>query len=142
MLDIDIDSLIPHRKKIKIINHVIDIQENSAMSAAMVGPDWPLSDGKTVDALVLIEGIAQTAAIVEGYKRKQRGASAVKGWLVGIKNAAFYEEKIPLNTHLVILLENKDAFDNYGVVEGTVKTGEKILATAVLQAVRLNDNDQ
>lgn len=36
MLDIDIDSLIPHRKKIKIINHVIDIQENSAVSAAMV----------------------------------------------------------------------------------------------------------
>lgn len=92
---------------------------------------------------MLIEGIAQTAAIVEGYKRKQCGVSAPSraGWSVS-KNAAFYEEKIPLNTHLVILLENKDAFDNYGVVEGTAKTGEKILATAVLQAVRLNDNDQ
>lgn len=125
-----------------MINHVIAIQENSAVSAATAGPDWPLSDGKTVDALVLIEGITQTAAIGEGYKRKQRGAGAVKGWLAGIKNAAFYEERIPLNTNRVILLENKDAFDNYGVIEGTVKTGEKILATAVLQAVRLNDNNQ
>ncbi len=106
MLDIDIDSLIPHRKKIKIINHVIDIQENSAVSAAMVGPDWPLSDGNTVDALVLIEGIAQTAAIVEGYKRKQRGAGAVKGWLVGIKSAEFSTDTLAVNTPITVRVDS------------------------------------
>lgn len=142
MLNIDIDSLIPHRKKIKIINGILDVQPTSAISMAVVNSDWPLFDGEAVNSLILIEAIAQTAAIIEGYKRKQSGESGVKGWLVGIKNAEFYEEKIPVNTNLMIMLESKYSFDNYGVVEGTVKTGEKVWATATLQAMRLNDNDQ
>jgi predicted hotdog family 3-hydroxylacyl-ACP dehydratase len=142
MIDIDIDSLIPHRKKIKIISGILDIQENSALSSATVNSEWPLFEGEAVSSLILIEAIAQTAAIIEWYKRKQRGESGVKGWLVGIKSAEFNEEKIPVNTNLVILLERKYAFDNYGVVEGVVKTGEKVWATAILQAMRLNDDDQ
>jgi predicted hotdog family 3-hydroxylacyl-ACP dehydratase len=142
MLNIDIDSLIPHREKIKIISGILDIQENSAISSATVNSQWPLFDGEAVNSLIIIEAIAQTAAIIEGYKRKQRGESGVKGWLVGIKNAEFNEEKIPVNTNLIIMLESKYSFDNYGVVEGTVKAGEKVLATATLQALRLNDDDQ
>ncbi len=142
MLNIDIDNLIPHREKIKIVTGVHDIQDMSAVSSATVTSEWPLYDGQAADSLVLIEAIAQTAAIVEGYKRKQRGESGVKGWLVGIKNAEFYVDRIPVGTHLLILLESKYSFDNYGVVEGTVKCGENILVTATLQAMRLNDDDQ
>lgn len=141
MLNIDIDSLIPHRKKIKIISGILDIQEHSAVSSAIVDSDWPLYDGEAVNSVVLIEAIAQTAAIVEGYKRKQRGESGVKGWLVGIKNADFNVETIPVDTRLMIMLESKYSFDNYGVVEGTVKSGDHVLATATLQAMRLNDDD-
>lgn len=142
MLNIDINSLIPHREKIKIISGILDIQDMSAVSSATVNPEWPLYDGEAASALVLIEAIAQTAAIVVGYKRKQRGESGVKGWLVGIKNAEFNVEKIPVGTRLIILLESKYSFDNYGVVEGTVKSGDDILATATLQAMRLNDDEQ
>ena len=142
MLNIDIDSLIPHRKKIRIINGILDIQDNSAVSSAIVNSEWPLYEGEAVNSLVLIEAIAQTAAIVEGYKRKKRGESAVKGWLVGIKNAEFNIEQIPINTNLIIMLESKYSFDNYGVVEGTVKNGDHVLATATLQAMRLNDDNQ
>ncbi|MBN1365173.1 MAG: hypothetical protein JW976_10255 [Syntrophaceae bacterium] len=140
MLNIDIDSLIPHRKKIKIISGVLDIQENSAVSTAIVNPQWPLYEKEKVNSLVLIEAIAQTAAVYEGYKRKKKGLSAVKGWLVGIKNAEFYIERIPVNTNLIIMLESRYSFDKYGVVEGTVKTGDKVLATATLQAMRLNED--
>jgi predicted hotdog family 3-hydroxylacyl-ACP dehydratase len=142
MLNIDIDSLIPHREKIKIISGILDVQENTAVSTAVVNSNWPLYDGEAVNSLVLIEAIAQTAAIIEGYKRKQRGESGVKGWLVGIKNAEFNVDKIPLHTNLVIMLESKYSFDNYGVVEGIIKTGEKVLATATLQALRLDDDNQ
>lgn len=142
MQNIDIESLIPHREKIKIIDGILNIQENSATSYAVVNPDWPLCNGEVVDALVLIEGIAQTAAIVEGYKRRQRGEDGVKGWLVGIKRAEFHVKKIGVNTKLIFMLQNRYAFDNYGVVDATVKTGEEILATATLQAIRLNNDDQ
>ena len=142
MLDIDIESLIPHRKKIRIIDEVLDVQENSAVSSTVVNSDWPLFDGEAVNSLILIEAMAQTAALIEGVKRKKRGDSGVKGWLVGIKSAEFMEEKIPVNTHLVVRLESTNAFDNYGVVEGTVQSGEKILATATLQALLLNEDNR
>lgn len=142
MLNIDIDSLIPHRGKIRIISGILEIKENSAISAATVNSDWPLYDGEAASSLVLIEAIAQTAAIIEGYKRKLRGESGVKGWLVGIKNAEFNVEKIPVDTDIIIVLKNSYSFDNYGVVEGTVKSGEKVLATATLQAMRLNEDNQ
>ena len=142
MLDIDIESLIPHREKIKIISGVLEIKETTAISTAVVNPNWPSYDEGEVNSLVLIEAIAQTAAIVEGYKRKQQGKDGVKGWLVGIKSAEFKVAKIPVNTNLIIMIENKYSFDNYAVVEGTVKTDEKILATATLQALRLNEDNE
>jgi predicted hotdog family 3-hydroxylacyl-ACP dehydratase len=142
MLNIDIESLIPHRENIKIISGILEIKETTAISTAMVNSNWPSYDGDTVNSLVLIEAIAQTAAIVEGYKRKQQGKDGVKGWLVGIKSAEFNIEKIPSNTNLIIMIESKYSFDNYGVVEGVVKTGEKVLATATLQALRLNEDNK
>ena len=141
MLDIDIESLIPHREKIKIISGILEIKETTAISTAIVNLNWPSYHGGAVNSLVLIEAIAQTAAIVEGYKRKQQGKDGVKGWLVGIKSAEFNVAKIPVNTNLIIMIENKYSFDNYAVVKGTIKTGEKVLATAVLQALRMNEDN-
>jgi predicted hotdog family 3-hydroxylacyl-ACP dehydratase len=142
MLNIDIESLIPHREKIKIISGILEIEETTAISTAVVNPNWPSYDKGEVDSLVLIEAIAQTAAIVEGYKRKQEGKDGVKGWLVGIKSAQFNVAKIPVDTNLMIMIENKYSFDNYAVIEGTVKTDEKVLATAILQAVRMNEDNK
>ena len=142
MLNIDIESLIPHREKIKIISGILEIKETTAISTAVVNPNWPSYDEGEVNSLVLIEAIAQTAAIVEGYKRKQQGKDGVKGWLVGIKSAEFNVAKIQVNTNLIIMIENKYSFDNYAVVEGIVKTDEKVLATATLQALRLNEDNE
>ena len=142
MLNIDIESLIPHREKIKIISGILEIKETTAISTAVVNPNWPSYDEGEVNSLVLIEAIAQTTAIVEGYKRKQKGKDGVKGWLVGIKSAEFNVAKIPVNTNLMIMIENKYTFDNYAVVKGTVKTGENVLATATLQALRLNEDNE
>lgn len=142
MLKIDIDSLIPHREPIKIVSEVLDLQDDSGIAVATVNPTWPLYEGDGVNSLVLIEAIAQTAAIIEGYKRNKQGKGNVKGWLVGIKSAEFNVANIPVNTRLTIFVNSKYSFDNYAVVEGIIKTGEDILATIVLQALRLNENSQ
>jgi len=142
MQNIDIESLIPHREPIRIISEVLEIQEDFAITTATVNPYWPLFDGSAVDSLVLIEATAQTAALVEGYKRNKLGKTGVKGWLVGVKNAEFKMLKIPVNTKLTIAVHSKYSFDNYGVVQGTIKSGEDILAVIILQALRLNEDSQ
>jgi len=137
---IDIEALIPHREPIKVITDVLDLQEFSATTAAVVNERWPLFDGHTVGALTLIEAIAQTSAILEGHKRMMEGKGGVKGWLVGIKSAEFSRDRIPVNTPITVQVDSVHSFDNYGVMEGVVKTGEEVLMKAVLQAVRLNDD--
>jgi len=141
MISIDIESIIPHRAPIKIISEVIDAQEDSGIVAAKVTPDWPLFESGAVNSLVLIEAVAQTAAVIEGYKRIKQGKDSVKGWLVGIKSAKFMVDKIPVDTKITVFLASKYTMDNYAVVEGTVKSGENVLATMVLQALRLNEDD-
>jgi predicted hotdog family 3-hydroxylacyl-ACP dehydratase len=138
---IDIESLIPHREPIKIITEVIELKDDSGIAAAVVNEHWPLCDGRVVRSLVLIEAIAQTSALVEGYKRKIRGKDAVKGWLVGIKSAEFTRDTIALDTRVTVFVNQMYSFENYAVIEGVVKSGDEILLTAVLQALRLNNDE-
>ena len=137
---INIEDYIPHREPIRIISEVIEINKESAITGAVVNSNWPLYDGNAVNSLVLIEAIAQTAALVEGHKKKKQGKAGVKGWLVGIKSAEFKQATLPVDTRVVITVKRLYSFDNYGVIEGTVKSGEDVLAIAVLQALRMDDD--
>ncbi len=137
---IDIESLIPHREPLKIITEILELEDNAGVTAAVVNEHWPLSDGRSVRSLVFIEAIAQTAAIVEGAKRQRQGKSAIKGWLVGIKSADFRQETVPVGTHITVAVKSLYAMESYGVIEGIVKSGDDILLTAVLQAMRLNQD--
>jgi len=138
---INIEDLIPHREPIRIISEVIEIADDIAITGAVVRSSWPLFDGDGVNSLVLIEAIAQTAALIEGYKKQKQGKPGVKGWLVGIKSAEFKQAKIPVNTRLVVSVKSMYSFDNYGVIEGTVKCGFDVLVVAVLQALRMDDDN-
>jgi predicted hotdog family 3-hydroxylacyl-ACP dehydratase len=138
---INIEDYIPHREPIRIISEVIEMKEESAIAGAVVNSNWPLYEVNAVNSLVLIEAIAQTAALVEGYKKKKQGKAGVKGWLVGIKSAEFKQATIPVDTRLIIAVKSLYSFDNYGVIEGTVKSGEDVLAVAVLQALRMDDDN-
>lgn len=138
---IDIESLIPHREPIKLITEAIELEDDTGIAAAVVNERWPLYDGRAVRSLVLIEAIAQTAALVEGFKRKKENKSGAKGWLVGIKSAEFKSDVIELSTRLTVFVKSLYSFDDYGVIEGVVKSGDEVLATAVLQALRLNHEE-
>ena len=138
---INIEDLIPHREPIRIISEVIEIADNFAITSAVVKSSWPLFDGLEVNSLVLIEAIAQTAALIEGHKKQKQGKPGVKGWLVGIKSAEFKQAKIPVNTRLVVSVKSMYSFDNYGVIEGTVKSENDLLVVAVLQALRMDDDN-
>lgn len=137
---IDIESLIPHREPIRIMTEVIELDGDDGIAAAVVNKRWPLCDGRAVQSIVLIEAIAQTAAIVEGYKRMKSGKDGVKGWLVGIKSAEFTKESIPINTRITASVHSLYAFEKYGVTQGVVKAGDEVLLTAVLQVMRLNED--
>jgi predicted hotdog family 3-hydroxylacyl-ACP dehydratase len=132
----DIEALIPHRDRMRLIDDVVAVDDERAVASSAVTPAWPLYRDGSVDVLVTIELVAQTAALLEGWKRQQARRGGAKGWLVGIKKADFYWPRIPLPATLTTEVRRDYAVESYAVFEGTVRLGAKVVAVVSIQAFR------
>ena len=59
--DIRIEDLLPHRDRMLLIDEILEVDDNTAVTRATVSNRWPFFNGNTVDSLILIELAAQTA---------------------------------------------------------------------------------
>jgi predicted hotdog family 3-hydroxylacyl-ACP dehydratase len=135
-MNVDIEALIPHRDRMRLIAEVLWVDDEKAATSATAKDEWPLFAGGYVDALVAIELVAQTAALLEGWKRLQSGRGGATGWLVGVKNAEFRRMRIPVNETLITEVRRGHALEGYAVFTGTVSIGSEIEATMQIQAFR------
>lgn len=136
-MDIDIDKLIPHRDRMKLIGTVVEVAEESAVTSSVVTDRWPLFDGAGVSALVLIELAAQTSAVSIGWKKlTATGESGGRGWLVGIRTAQFHREQIPLGAEILTRSEIAFSLDNYTEIRGTATVDGEPIGEVNLQVMR------
>ena len=133
---IDIEALIPHRDGMRLITEVLDLDEEKAVTSAIAKETWPLFSDGSVDMLVTIELVAQTAALLEGWKRFQSGRGGATGWLVGVKKAEFRSMRIPVNETLVTEVRRSYALEGYAVFAGTVSIRSEPVVTMQVQAFR------
>ena len=134
--DLRIETMIPHRGRMRLIEKVVAVDDLRAVTAATTSVDWPLYGDGSVDVLVTIELVAQTAALLEGYKRLQTGRGGTSGWLVGIKNADFVVSRLPVPALLITEVAKSYALEGYAVFGGTVRLDDTIVATLSVQAFR------
>jgi predicted hotdog family 3-hydroxylacyl-ACP dehydratase len=135
-MNIDIEALIPHRNRMRLIDHVVSVDETRAVTSSTPTESWPLFGEGSVDVLVAIELVAQTAALFEGWKQQRSNRGGATGWLVGIKSADFHMPRIPVNETLLTEVRRSYGLEGYAVFDGTVSTGTEILATMHIQAFR------
>ncbi len=135
MIMIDIEELIPHRDRMKLIDRIIEVDDETALTESVVTREWPLYDGNSVNSIILIELAAQTAGINIGWTEKKKDGENAdnKGWIVGIKNASFHADKIPLNSRIITRSRNRFIFDNFREILGTAKIDEKLVGEIILQ---------
>jgi len=134
MIDITIEELIPHRKRMKLINKVIEIDGESAITESIVTKQWPLFEGNSVNTIILIELVAQTAGIYIGWREKKKeGNTGGKGWIVGIKKANFSLDTIPLNTRIIARSKQTFSFEDFYEFLGIAKIGSDVIGEIVLQ---------
>ena len=136
--DIRIEDLLPQRDRMLLIDEIIEVDDEKAVTGATVTEQWPFFGADGVNPLILIELVAQTAGVTNGWGRiKQRGLdSEKKGWLVGIKQSRFFVEAISLNQRIITRAENQFAYESYRHVAGIAKIGSKIVAEVTLQLVQ------
>jgi predicted hotdog family 3-hydroxylacyl-ACP dehydratase len=135
-VDIDIETLIPHRDRMRLLDRVVAVDDEKAVTAATVTEDWPLYREGSVDILVTIELVAQTAALLEGWKRLQSNRGGATGWLVGIKKADFRCPRLSVSTTLITEVVRSYALEGYAVFSGTVSNGSEVVASVQIQALR------
>ena len=138
MLNIDIDTLVPHRRPLRLIDEVLSISGDSATTAATVSPVWPTFTNGGAHSLVLIELVAQTAAVIGGFKAimDPSDGRAKKGMLVGVKHATFTIDALPLNTRITTYATTRVLLENFKEMTGVTKIGDKIIAEMTLQGVQ------
>ena len=134
--DIDIEALIPHRDRMRFLDAVVTVDMERAVTSATVTEDWPLYLGGSVDVLVTIELVAQTAALLEGWKRLQSNRGGATGWLVGIKSADFLRPRLGVPSTLITEVVRSYALEGYAVFSGTVSSGSELVAHIQIQAFR------
>jgi len=137
MTSLEIEALIPHRGRMKLIEEILDVNEDGATTAARASARWPLRRDDSVDSLVLIELVAQTAAVHISWKKGYGTSAGGRGWIVGIKTADFFRERIPLGTGLITTVKTSNQIDRYSILEGEVRTGtEELLCRIRIQVFR------
>jgi len=135
----DIEDLIPHRDRMKLLDEVVAVNEDSAVTSARVSDRWPLCQGAYVDPVVLIEIVAQTAAVLVRCKIGIKTGVSGRGWIVGIKNADFFVDRIPLDTVLITTVKDLYHVDHYNVLDGEVTAEAKPLCRVQIQVFRETD---
>jgi len=118
------------------------VDDNAAVTCATVTDQWPLFDGQAVDALILIELVAQTAGITNGWVRiKKHGLeSEKKGWLVGIKQSRLFVGAVALNDRIITRAENQFEYEGYRQILGTARIGSKTVGEVALQVIQTADS--
>jgi len=135
----EIENLIPHRGRMKLIDTIVTVDQKHAVTRATVKASWPLLSGGAVSTIVLVELAAQTAGVCIGWNEKMKtdGPKTIaEGWLVGIKKARFYVDKISLETCITIRSENHLVVENYREIAATARIGEKLAADINLQILQ------
>lgn len=131
-----VKTLIPHRDRMQLIDEIVDITSEKVVTQTAVSEKWPLFRQGFVDSLVIIEIVAQTAAVLFSWKTGTREDGNGSGLLAEIKNVDFYAGRLPAGTLLITTVKPLYSVDNYTVLEGTVQTEARTLGHVKIGVLR------
>ncbi len=130
-----LEDLLPHRCDMLLIDEVLAVDSETAVTASVVKRHWPLVDDRGVSSLILVEVAAQAAGVCNGWERvrTQGTDSEKKGYLVGIKRAEFFVDSIPVGQRIVARVRNTYNFENLREVSSQITWRDTVVATITLQ---------
>jgi predicted hotdog family 3-hydroxylacyl-ACP dehydratase len=136
--------LLPHRAPMLLVDEILTLDDRCAVTRSVVRADWPLCDAEQVSAVVLVELVAQTSGIHNGYIRaKTTGEIADRrGWIVGIRRAQWSIERLPVGTTIVVRTENTMEFEGFRDILGRVEIHGHPAAEITLQLLRADDRKE
>jgi len=135
LANLTIEDLLPHRGAMLLIDQVLEVDSVHALTVSTVRPDWPLADERGVDSLILVELAAQSAGVCNGWDRIQTQGldSDQMGWLVAVKVADFFVDRLPFGVRIEARAENTLVFDKFREIASAIHQDGRLVASVVLQ---------
>jgi predicted hotdog family 3-hydroxylacyl-ACP dehydratase len=135
LADLTLEDLVPHRGTMLLLDSVLEVDRNHAMTQSTVKPSWPLLEEGGVAPLICVELAAQTAGVCNGWERIHSLGldSNQTGWLVAVKKAEFHAGPLPLGTTITARAENTMVFDRFREVTSVLYRDDQLIAEIVLQ---------
>jgi len=132
------DNLLPHRGSMRLVDEILAVDARQAVTRSAITDRWPLFKDAAVSSLVCIELVAQTAGISNCWDgvQKQGEQFSNRGWLVGIKEAVFHLDTLPLSAPIITRSRNSFTYEGYREIVGTVEIGSEIVAEVQLQLIQ------
>jgi len=131
----DVDELdrLPQQGRIRLVDAVLERGEASIRVGATVTERWPTAEGGTVHAVVLVELVAQGAALL-GMRLTgaQRDRLAL---LVGLPEVTLEVRRVRVGARLVAEVKVARGSGDYLVCEGVVHEGTARLAEVTVQGI-------
>lgn len=132
------ESLIPHRRHMKLLDRVVNPGHSGLQAEATVAGSWPLTRDGSASSLLCIELVAQAISALSTWRRGE-GARPRPGLLVGIKDARFFAGSLPIGTRVDIHVEELYHLGDYAVFMGRVTSGCALLCTTTVQVMELEE---
>ena len=129
-----IEALIPHRTPMRLIDRVLNLDENHIQTISIVQETWPLCDSRGADVILVVEIIAQSIAALYHSRKRRQGEPQID-FFVGIKEARFHAQRLPLHAELMVNVKMVSAIGNYGIFNGEVMLGTKVMCEALVQVL-------
>lgn len=125
-LPIKINGLIPHRPPMLLVDRLVFLRGDEAVSETVFASDSIfLKDDGRVEEAALFEMIAQTFAAATAAVRDGSGPSA--GYLAGIKRLAIHSPALS-NAPVEVRVKIISRVEDFSVVEGEVNQSGRLLA--------------
>ncbi len=124
--------LVTHRPPMLLVSSLLMREETLGRVSATVPDSGPMvHQGRVLDEY-LVEILAQSMAVIDGYDSVRDGKPPSGGFLVGLKHFNIHRVPVP-GQSLVITLVKLFEFGPMTIMEGRVKSGEALLAEGELK---------
>lgn len=132
-LPVAAEDILPHRLPMRLIDRLSSVEGKSGMVEAVVREDCPLVDDQgRLEAMALVELMAQGYAAVRGYFDVLEQKPVRKGFLVGIKKLGC-RDTARAGDCLCIKISTVAEMAPFVIAAGEVWRGETLLASGEIK---------
>jgi len=126
------EDLVTHRPPMLLVSSLLQRDETSGRVSATVPVSGPMIHNKRVLDEYLVEIMAQSMAVIDGYDAVIDGKPPSGGFLVGLKHFSVYSLPLP-GQSLEITLIKLFEFGPMTIMKGQVESGDTLLADGELK---------